>query len=296
MRATLITTVICSITTFTLAVEGVHPLHDAAPQPSQAVAPSPCGYGCGACLPAENATTPNVLLVGDSISMGSYGYAWYVRELLAANNSGLATVQHAGGFGGGGQFASVASHVSCFSGAKSTYLKGHHFDVATINVGIHGCCNSSERVTDANYVADLRLVLMGLAAHATHVKFVTTTPVSYAVSQPPSSILAGCIEHRNVLAKQVVAELAGARNNVSGAILPLLLPPARRRRCADADRRSSLARQSATCTTLSPGRTDSARSTTPPQPPASAAVRFSARRAVTSSQSGRSLEGRCSPR
>ena len=150
----------------------------------------PCGGGCGDCLPAENTTTPNVLLVGDSISMGSYGYAWYVRELLAANSSGLATVQHAGGFGGGGQFASVASHRSCFSGPESTYLRGHHFDVATYNAGIHGCCNSSERVTDAAYTADLRLVLTGLAAHASHVKFVTTTPVSYAVSQPPSTILA----------------------------------------------------------------------------------------------------------
>ena len=175
-----------------------------------------CGTGgCGECLPPDNATTPNVLLVGDSISMGSYGYAWYARELLSASSSGLATVQHAGGFGGGGQFASVASHLRCFSGAGSTYLSGHHFDVATYNACIHGCCKSSENVTDTDYKADMRLVLTGLAAHSAHVLLVTTTPVSYKVSQPPSTIGAGCIEHRNILAKQVVSELSKAGKNIS---------------------------------------------------------------------------------
>lgn len=56
--------------------------------------------------------------------------------MLSMNQSGLATVQHAGGFGKGGRWASSQKMVSCLRGP---YLTGHTFDVIIVNAGIHDC-------------------------------------------------------------------------------------------------------------------------------------------------------------
>ena len=79
------------------------------------VAQIPSDYDCGTPLVALSATQPNVLLVGDSISMvppytpGGYGEA--TRTLLAAQS---VTAQHAGG-----TLSSHASLYPCFGDCVS---------------------------------------------------------------------------------------------------------------------------------------------------------------------------------
>eukprot|EP01043_Picozoa_sp_COSAG02_P059221 COSAG02_NODE_7509_length_2978_cov_2.356721_3_plen_620_part_00 len=164
---------------------------------------SPCGDGCGECLPAANPHTPNVLLIGDSISMGSFGYAWPVHRMLANNDSGLATVAHAGGFGGGGQWASSSKMRGCLDGP---YLGNHSYDVVTINAGIHDCAEYYSRINETQYTANLRVIFRSLQQHTPRVVFVTTTPVPELAVEPPSTLHRGCIAKRNSLAKGVVAE------------------------------------------------------------------------------------------
>ena len=109
---------------------------------------------CGSPTQPLNATTANVLIVGDSISMGSSGYGQNVRAMLEQNVNStapglgqLANVQHAGGWGGGGQALSTAHGITCIDG----YLSGPNqtaplaWDVVTINFGLHDC-DTRERV------------------------------------------------------------------------------------------------------------------------------------------------------
>ena len=46
---------------------------------------------------------PNILMIGDSISMGSSGYSLFVQDMLQTYTNGtlVGSVQHGGGFGGG---------------------------------------------------------------------------------------------------------------------------------------------------------------------------------------------------
>ena len=164
---------------------------------------SPCGDGCGECLPPVNSRTPNVLLIGDSISMGSYGYAWPVRRMLANNDSRLATVAHAGGFGAGGQWASSSKMHGCLHGP---YLGDHRYDVVTINAGIHDCAEYYSTTNETQYAGNLRGIFRSLRQHTPRVVFVTTTPVPTLAVEPPSTLHRGCIARRNALAKDVVAE------------------------------------------------------------------------------------------
>jgi lysophospholipase L1-like esterase len=161
------------------------------------------GDGCGECLPAAATGTPNVLLIGDSISMGSFGYAWPVRWMLANNDSGLATVVHAGGYGSGGQWASSSKMRGCL---QAGYLDNHSFDVVTINAGIHDCAEYFSRINETQYAGNLREIFRLLRQHASRVVFVTTTPVPELAVEPPSALHPGCIARRNVLAKGVLAE------------------------------------------------------------------------------------------
>ena len=48
-----------------------------------------------------------VMMIGDSISMGGFGYSLFVQDMLQTYTNGTlaGSVQHGGGFGGGGQVA-----------------------------------------------------------------------------------------------------------------------------------------------------------------------------------------------
>ena len=71
----------------------------AGPPPPQCPAPQPLA-----------ADAPNILLIGDSVSMGPTGYALFVQDLIeTASNGSLGVVQHGGGFGWSGQMASSAN-------------------------------------------------------------------------------------------------------------------------------------------------------------------------------------------
>lgn len=100
---------------------------------------------CGAAPSPLNSTTPNVLIIGDSISMGfgvsatdtGYGYGLNVKKILGGPYpefysktlaGGLATVQHNGGFGSNG--GSTGNGVLCMD----QWVGGKHWDVITINV------------------------------------------------------------------------------------------------------------------------------------------------------------------
>ena len=50
---------------------------------------------------------PNVLSIGDSVSMGPTGYAFYLLDMLQNESGGslVGSMQHGGGFGWGGQMA-----------------------------------------------------------------------------------------------------------------------------------------------------------------------------------------------
>ena len=105
---------------------------------------------CGAAPAPLNQSSPNALLLGDSISLGfgvsptdtGYGYGLNVAKLLGgpyprtfATNStpaagAIATVQHGGGFGSNG--GSSANANACIE----HWLAGKAWDVVTLNFGV----------------------------------------------------------------------------------------------------------------------------------------------------------------
>ena len=88
-------------------------------QAAHAAAAPPAAL-CAAPAPLSR-TAPNILLIGDSVSMGSFGYAQFVQDIIqTASNGTLAAVQHGGGYGSGGQMASTAD------GAQKVFLVFGH--------------------------------------------------------------------------------------------------------------------------------------------------------------------------
>jgi hypothetical protein len=79
--------------------------------------------------------------------------------MLANNDSGLATVEHAGGFGGGGQWASSSKMRDCLRGP---YMGNHSYDVVTINAGIHDCAEYFSRINETQYTSNLREIFRSL--------------------------------------------------------------------------------------------------------------------------------------
>ncbi len=111
-----------------VAVQAAHAA--AAPHAALCAAPAPLSR-----------TAPNILLIGDSVSMGSFGYAQFVQDVIqTASNGTLAAVQHGGGYGGGGQMASTADgaqKVSDCMGNHSGTLPPKAWAVVTYNSGLH---------------------------------------------------------------------------------------------------------------------------------------------------------------
>ena len=86
-------------------------------------------------------SAPNVLLIGDSISMGSSGYSLFVQQMLQLGKDKLiGSVQHGGGFGRGGQMASSAGgaeKVKECMGNKTGTLKPKAWSVITCESAQH---------------------------------------------------------------------------------------------------------------------------------------------------------------
>ena len=124
-------------------------------------------------------TGPNILLVGDSISMGGSGYSLFVQDMMETSTGGaLASIQHGGGFGGGGQMASSANGVAKMSacmGNATGGLKPHAWSVITYNAGLHDC-DTRERVLPDAYRSNLKGIFEVMKAGASKAVFVTTTP------------------------------------------------------------------------------------------------------------------------
>ena len=170
---------------------------------------------CGTPAQPLNETTANVLIIGDSISMGRTGYSENVREMLEDGSGGqgpLATVQHAGGWGGGGQAASTARGIECVDG----YLSGPNqtaplpWDVISANFGLHDC-DQPERVEPAQYEANLRTILGKAQAAVAQtngtVIFVTSTPFDVADSGKLAGINYTCVLQYNAIAQEVAGDL-----------------------------------------------------------------------------------------
>jgi hypothetical protein len=183
-----------------------------------AAAAAPQRAACAAPTPLS-ATGPNVLLVGDSISMGGSGYSLFVQDMMqTATGGALASIQHGGGFGGGGQMASSANGVAKMSacmGNATGALKPHAWSVVTYNAGLHDC-DTTERVLPDAYRANLKGIFQTMKAGAAKAVFVTTTPYDIEIKgkvQLPAGINMSCVLQYNVIAKEVAAEVGGVEIN-----------------------------------------------------------------------------------
>ena len=173
---------------------------------------------CGASTPLST-TGPNILLVGDSISMGSSGYSLFVQDMMqTATGGAFASVQHGGGFGGGGQMASSANGAAkmqgCMGNATGT-LKPHSWSVITYNAGLHDC-DTTERVHADAYRANLKAIFGVMKQGAAKAVFVTTTPYDIEIAgkvQFPAGINMSCVLEYNVIAKEVAAEVGDVEIN-----------------------------------------------------------------------------------
>jgi hypothetical protein len=163
-------------------------------------------------------TGPNVMMIGDSISMGGYGYSPFVKDMLQTHSAATlaGSVQHGGGFGGGGQMASSANgaeKVKECIGNKTGALKPKAWSVITYNAGLHDC-DTTERVHATQYRANLQGVFATLMPAASAVAFVTTTPYDMPLDKNghpplPAGINMSCVMEYNVIAREV-AQAAGA--------------------------------------------------------------------------------------
>ena len=154
---------------------------------------------------------PNVLSIGDSVSMGPTGYAFYLLDMLQNDSGGslVGSLQHGGGFGWGGQMANSANGAAkvkaCMGNASGT-LKPKSWSVITYNAGLHDCGTTTERVLPAAYAANLRAVFETLKPAASSTVFVLTTP--YDMLMPIHDINnMSCVLQYNAIAREVAADV-----------------------------------------------------------------------------------------
>lgn len=135
-----------------------------------------CESSCKSSVDGRSSLLPNVLIVGDSVSMYEMGYLSYVKKLL----DGVARIQMMGSFGDGACGTSFGA-LACID----TWLDGGGWDVISFNWGLHDICPQLYgKVTPEEYIANLhelyRKMKQGLTAGGS-VVFQSTTPV------PPDS-------------------------------------------------------------------------------------------------------------
>ena len=151
---------------------------------------------------------PNILLIGDSISMGysfyedrtpkcppkascqpdnRLGYGLYVKEMLANTTANwmMASVQHNGGWWLGGQAGDTKLGKSCIKswlGSSSGEHAGNDgaylpWDVIHVNFGLHDLNGGGKEVPVAEYVSNLAIIFAELQKTTAKLIFTTTTPV-----------------------------------------------------------------------------------------------------------------------
>lgn len=135
-----------------------------------------CSAYCKSTVDGRNDTLPNVLIIGDSVSMYELGYFRYVKTAL----QGVASVQMMGSFGEGSCGTSFGA-IDCID----TWLNGGGWDVISFNWGLHDICPKLYgRVSPEEYIKNLDTAYQrmkpALAANGS-VVFQDTTPV------PPKS-------------------------------------------------------------------------------------------------------------
>ena len=179
---------------------------------------TPAGEPCSA--PAPLATdAPNILTIGDSISMCGYGYGHFVHDMLVTQTAG----RLAGYSSACGQMASTANSTkkmaSCIGNATGT-LKGKPFSVITYNAGLHDC-DTSDRVHADAYRINLKAGLQVLKGAAHAVAVTTTTPFDIDVKKPninDGGINMSCVMEYNVIAKEVAAEVGASVVDLYGYV------------------------------------------------------------------------------
>eukprot|EP01050_Picozoa_sp_SAG11_P003628 SAG11_NODE_210_length_12303_cov_10.235824_7_plen_392_part_00 len=195
------------------------------------------------CSPKRVPGAANVLMIGDSISMGcggssaghqchAYGYGSFVKNLLQTQslpfNASLqspgtlvGSVQH----GEGMQYnfdssKGAAQKVACSIGNATgqngnASLPPNAWSVVTYNAGLHDCTRG-EWVEPKQYAANLKAAFQTAAPAAATLIFVTTTPFGYNFTPKTGTLVArngspniSCVLQRNEIARRVAAS-AGA--------------------------------------------------------------------------------------
>jgi hypothetical protein len=188
----------------------------AGPPPPQCPAPQPLA-----------ADAPNILLIGDSVSMGPTGYALFVQDLIeTASNGSLGVVQHGGGFGWS-QLAGVgkcmassangAAKVRDCMGNNSGSLEAKAWSVITYNAGLHDCA-LTQWVSEADYAFNLRAVFETLKPAAHAVIFVTEK-TSAGRSALASTTIRGRKGRGSICVRHKQRPAVGWRAAVTGACL-----------------------------------------------------------------------------
>lgn len=145
---------------------------------------------CGASPMPLNNTVPNLLLIGDSISMGygflkssapkcacgdktccspdfRLGYGLYVQEILKNVSAGwgLMEVQHNGGWYLDGQAGDTKRGISCLDqwlGVSASAPNGLQFDIIHVNFGLHDLNGNATEVPVQEYSKNLRRIFDSL--------------------------------------------------------------------------------------------------------------------------------------
>ena len=171
---------------------------------------------CGAEPVPLSLHTPNVLLVGDSISALSSGYLGQLERVLSP---GLATVQHVST----GALTSSADAVQCID----SWLGNRKWDVVVIAIGLGDCRPTNTTDTDnvsksassdagSTFLANLKQIVAAAEASSGPV----AVPVIYATATPfdtstVHSVSASCVKANNQAARAAMpamqAATAGAR-------------------------------------------------------------------------------------
>lgn len=161
---------------------------------------------------------PNILTIGDSISMCGFGYGHFVNDMLVTQTQG----RLAGYSSACGQMASTANSAekmaNCIGNSTGT-LKGRPFSVITYNAGLHDC-DTAERVHADAYRLNLKAGLEVLKAAAHAVAVTTTTPFDINVQKPDADagINMSCVLEYNVIAKEVAAEVGASVVDLYGYV------------------------------------------------------------------------------
>ncbi len=153
---------------------------------------------------------PNILTIGDSISMCGFGYGHFVNDMLVMQTRG----RLAGYSSACGQMASTKDSAkkmaNCIGNSTGT-LKGRPFSVITYNAGLHDC-DTAERIHADAYRVNLKAGLQVLKGAAHAIAMTTTTPFDINVQKPDADagINMSCVLEYNVIAKEVAAEVGAS--------------------------------------------------------------------------------------